>query len=125
MVAGLGTGLFLFDQNGAPVNPLDNFAGRKGAGNIAPATIFDRRASRSTSTASSSPRASPTARTTTPGSTRLGADPARRRARPNLAGPLGATLIRASRTRRRASCSIRGSMPTGSRTATPRCYQVP
>jgi hypothetical protein len=41
MVAGLGTGLFLFDQNGAPVNRLDNFAGRKGAGGIAPATIFD------------------------------------------------------------------------------------
>jgi hypothetical protein len=41
MVAGLGTGLFLFDPNGAPVNPLDNFAGRKGAGNVAPATIFD------------------------------------------------------------------------------------
>jgi len=41
MVAGLGTGLFLFDQNGAPVNPLDNFAGRKGAGGIAPATIFN------------------------------------------------------------------------------------
>jgi hypothetical protein len=40
MVAGLGTGLFLFDVNGAPVNPLDNFAGRKGAGGIAPATIF-------------------------------------------------------------------------------------
>lgn len=41
MVAGLGTGLFLFDPNGAPVNPLDTFAGRKGAGGIAPATIFD------------------------------------------------------------------------------------
>ncbi len=41
MVAGLGTGLFLFDQNGAPVNSLDNFAGRKGAGGVAPATIFD------------------------------------------------------------------------------------
>lgn len=41
MVAGLGTGLFLFDQNGSPVNPLDNFAGRKGALGIAPATIFD------------------------------------------------------------------------------------
>ena len=24
MVAGLGSGLFLFDENGAPVNPLDN-----------------------------------------------------------------------------------------------------
>jgi hypothetical protein len=41
MVAGLGTGLFLFDQNGAPVNPLDNFAGRKGAGGIAPSAIYD------------------------------------------------------------------------------------
>jgi len=41
MVAGLGTGLFLFDANGAPVNRLDGFAGRKGAGGIAPATIFD------------------------------------------------------------------------------------
>jgi hypothetical protein len=40
-VAGLGTGLFLFDVNGAPVNPLDTFAGRKGAGGIAPSTIFD------------------------------------------------------------------------------------
>jgi hypothetical protein len=41
MVAGLGTGLFLFDVNGAPVNRLDAFAGRKGAGGIAPSTIFD------------------------------------------------------------------------------------
>jgi hypothetical protein len=41
MVAGLGTGLFLFDQNGAPVNRLDTFAGRKGAGGIAPSTVFD------------------------------------------------------------------------------------
>jgi hypothetical protein len=41
MVAGLGTGLFLFDANGAPVNPLDAFAGRKGAGGVAPAAIFD------------------------------------------------------------------------------------
>jgi len=41
MVAGLGTGLFLFDQNGAPVNDLDTFAGRKGAGGIAPELVFD------------------------------------------------------------------------------------
>jgi hypothetical protein len=41
MVAGLGTGLFLFDQNGAPVNPLDTDPNRKGAGGIAPATNFD------------------------------------------------------------------------------------
>lgn len=41
MAAGLGTGLFLFDENGAPVNPLDTFAGRKGADGVAPASIFD------------------------------------------------------------------------------------
>lgn len=41
MVAGLGSGLFLFDADGAPVNPLDTFAGRKGAGGVAPSTIFD------------------------------------------------------------------------------------
>jgi hypothetical protein len=40
-VAGLGTGMFLFDVNGAPVNPLDTFAGRKGADNVAPATVFN------------------------------------------------------------------------------------
>lgn len=40
-VAGLGTGMFLFDENGAPVNPLDTFAGRKGADNVAPSTVFD------------------------------------------------------------------------------------
>jgi hypothetical protein len=49
MAAGLGTGLFLFDEFGAPVNPLDTFAGRKGTDNnpaapettIAPSTVFD------------------------------------------------------------------------------------
>jgi hypothetical protein len=41
MAAGLGTGLFLFDANGAPVNPLDSFAGRKGAGGIAPASVWN------------------------------------------------------------------------------------
>ncbi len=41
MAAGLGTGLFLFDPSGAPVNPLDTFAGRKGAGGVAPSTVFD------------------------------------------------------------------------------------
>ncbi|MBL8863664.1 MAG: hypothetical protein JNK02_16865 [Planctomycetes bacterium] len=40
-VAGLGTGLFLFDVNGAPVNPLDTFAGRKGADGVAPASVFN------------------------------------------------------------------------------------
>lgn len=40
-VAGLGTGVFLFDENGAPTNPIDTFAGRKGADNIAPATAWN------------------------------------------------------------------------------------
>ncbi len=40
MVAGLGSGLYLFDQNGCPVNPLDNDNNRIGC-NDAPATIFN------------------------------------------------------------------------------------
>lgn len=40
-VAGLGSGLFLFDGQGAPVNPLDNNADRAGAGGTAPAGAFD------------------------------------------------------------------------------------
>ncbi|MGE3174252.1 MAG: hypothetical protein AB7O97_16610 [Planctomycetota bacterium] len=43
MVAGLGSGLFAFDDNGAPVNDLDTFAGRKGAGGTAPKTAFPTR----------------------------------------------------------------------------------
>jgi hypothetical protein len=41
MAAGLGTGLFLFDEFGAPVNPLDNFANRVGAGGVAPSANFN------------------------------------------------------------------------------------
>ena len=41
MVAGLGSGLFLFDENGCPINPLDADAQRKGCENVAPATRFD------------------------------------------------------------------------------------
>jgi hypothetical protein len=41
MAAGLGTGLFLFDDQGAPVNPLDTFANRVGAGGVAPASNFN------------------------------------------------------------------------------------
>lgn len=40
-VAGLGTGLFLFDASGAPVNPLDTNPNRFGAEGIAPANNFD------------------------------------------------------------------------------------
>ena len=40
-VAGLGSGLFLFDDQGAPVNPLDDEANRAGAGGVAPSANFD------------------------------------------------------------------------------------
>jgi len=39
-VAGLGTGVFLFDESGAPVNPLDTNPNRVGADGVAPSTVF-------------------------------------------------------------------------------------
>ncbi|MEZ4473009.1 MAG: hypothetical protein R3F60_19935 [bacterium] len=41
MAAGRGTGLFLFDQNGCPVNPLDENPNRQNCGGNAPADIFN------------------------------------------------------------------------------------
>jgi len=41
MVAGLGSGLFLFDQNGCPVNPLDNNDNREYCNGNAPADNFN------------------------------------------------------------------------------------
>ena len=41
MAAGLGTGLFLFDETGCPVNPLDNNANRQYCPDGAPADNFD------------------------------------------------------------------------------------
>lgn len=41
MVAGLGTGLFLFDENGCPVNPLDANANRQVCADGAPADNFN------------------------------------------------------------------------------------
>lgn len=41
MAAGLGTGLFLFDENGCPVNPLDNNANREYCNGNAPANNFN------------------------------------------------------------------------------------
>lgn len=49
MVAGLGSGLFVFDENGCPLNPLDNFtrpafcneAASENFGNVAPAFNLD------------------------------------------------------------------------------------
>jgi hypothetical protein len=40
MSAGLGSGMFLFDEGGAPVNPLDNDPNRKPL-NVAPSTVYD------------------------------------------------------------------------------------
>jgi hypothetical protein len=40
MVAGLGSGMFLFDENGAPINPLDNNPNRK-PDNVAPSGVYD------------------------------------------------------------------------------------
>ncbi|MBK8978488.1 MAG: hypothetical protein IPM29_21530 [Planctomycetes bacterium] len=41
MVAGLGSGLFLFDENGCPVNPLDHSDQRFGCDNVPPSAVFD------------------------------------------------------------------------------------
>jgi hypothetical protein len=41
MVAGLGTGLWLFDQNGAAQNPLDQDTNRYGSDGVAPAAQFN------------------------------------------------------------------------------------
>ena len=41
MAAGLGTGLFLFDANGCPVNPLDDNANRQYCNNVSPQDQFD------------------------------------------------------------------------------------
>ncbi|MEE2645320.1 MAG: hypothetical protein VYD19_10340 [Myxococcota bacterium] len=41
MVAGLGTALFLFDENGCPVNPYDAQADRQNCNGVAPADVFD------------------------------------------------------------------------------------
>jgi hypothetical protein len=41
MVAGLGSGLFLFDADGCPVNPLDTNPNRVGCNGTAPATKYD------------------------------------------------------------------------------------
>lgn len=40
MVSGQGSGLFAFDANGCPVNPLDANANRPGCGGVSPAELF-------------------------------------------------------------------------------------
>ncbi len=94
MVAGLGSGLFLFDENGGPVNPLDQDVNRFGTDGQAPAAIFDPNRVRydldrivgldGVSRASSNHAFLDALQG--PG-LRDGADD------PNMAGPLGATLV--------------------------------
>ncbi len=98
MVSGLGSGLFLFDQNGCPVNPLDQNADRIGCNGTAPATSFGTFAF--TGVAHSIDRIVESTGVSNGSNTHWMLDQA---ATPNLrdgaldsnfAGPLGATLIR-------------------------------
>ena len=92
MVAGLGSGLYLFDENGGAVNPLDDNANRYGSGGTAPSANFDParvryvldRLVEPDGTANSS---SSHARLDGQTNLRLGA------LNPRLAGPLGADLV--------------------------------
>jgi hypothetical protein len=97
MVAGLGSGLMLFDEKGCPVNPLDDDANRIGCDGVAPNSIafdpasvvynLDRIVNPDGSTASGSNHAF-----LVPGAGAALRDGAQN---PNMAGPLGATLIEA------------------------------
>lgn len=107
MVAGLGSGLFLFDENGCPVNPLDDNDNRKGCENrqtgerISPKDRFDLANIRTQVKhnldrivdGSGRPSAAGNHPMLKPGSgpNRRGDNPD---ANPNMAGPLGADLIR-------------------------------
>jgi hypothetical protein len=91
MAAGLGSGLFLFDANGCPVNPLDNNPNRKICNDGAPAANFnlnnvkfdlDRMV-----TANGVPNTSSTRPIIQAGKPRIGAS------NPELSGPLDAQTI--------------------------------
>ena len=94
MIAGLGSGLFLFDEEGCPVNPLDDDSNRKGCDGVAPADSFDLarveydldRIVESNGQANGSNNHA----FTTPGSGSALRDGA---LDPGMAGPLGASLI--------------------------------
>lgn len=95
MVAGLGTGLFLFDQNGGAQNPLDDNANRYGSDGVAPKDQFNPATvrfdldrvvdSNGVSNASSN---QPLLQPIVGPNRRDGATD------PNMAGPLGSTLAR-------------------------------
>ncbi len=94
MVSGLGSGLLLFDEFGCPSNPLDNNANRFGCNNVSPANRFDPDDVVYNTDAIVTPAGVPTGSSNhmllNPGvgpNLRDGAPD------PNMAGPLGATLI--------------------------------
>ena len=94
MVAGLGSGMYLFDEDGFPVNPLDDNEDRAGGNGVdSPADVFDLanvvydsdrvvEPDGSTNASSNHPLLSGT-----PSPLRDGADD------PRMTGPLGATLL--------------------------------
>lgn len=95
MVSGLGSGLFLFDKDGCPVNPLDDNANRQYCQDGAPADNFDEdRAVFNTdrivepSGVSNASSGHPMRADFEGANKRDGAN------NPNLTGPLGARLIR-------------------------------
>jgi hypothetical protein len=108
MAAGLGTGLFLFDQYGAPVNPLDTFAGRKGTDNdpanpevtVAPKTTWDNDPNHADRVFYDLDRVVESTGVSNASSNHVWIDPAHGPALrdgatdPDMAGPLGATIIR-------------------------------
>ncbi len=93
-VAGLGSGLFLFDENGCPINPLDDDDDRKGCDNGAPADNFNLANVRFNMDRIVEPTGSSNSSNNHPMET-PGPTPAQRDGgqNPNMAGPLGATLI--------------------------------
>ncbi len=94
MVAGLGSGLFFFDSDGFPVNPLDDNPNRIGGNGVdSPADVFDLANVVYDSDRSVEPDGSSNGSgnhplfSGTPSPLRDGADD------PKMSGPLGATLI--------------------------------
>ena len=98
MAAGLGTGLFLFDENGCPVNPLDQNPNRHYCPDGAPAANFNAQSVNETVRYNLDRFVDKTGKSTSsnihpmhdgkPSPLRDGAQ------NPNMSGPLGATIIR-------------------------------
>jgi hypothetical protein len=97
MVAGLGSGMFLFDENGCPVNPLDDNDNRVGCDGVSPADRFI--ASRFGTVRLNLDRIVEPTGVSNASTTHMFMEPPAVNLRdgsldPELSGPLGATLIR-------------------------------